>query len=102
MSKTKKYRPTKNVGIAPEGATKAELVWLNLTPQTLRKILDLDSTAADVAFESWSTEFQEAVDGNREIDPSMDDLLFDDRIQYVLRQAKVLASKAGWRRTHPK
>lgn len=101
--KTKKYQPTKNVGIAPVGATKAELVWLNLTPQTLQKILDLDLEAGDKAWDAWADEFRASLDEGRDLSSDADDWLSEKyRNQYVLRQAKVLASKAGWRRTHPK
>lgn len=96
MNKTKKYQPTKNVGIAPAGATKAELVWLNLTPQTLKKILDLDVAAVMTCANRW-------LEADANDDVEIDDLFSDRvRISFMMKQAKTLASKAGWRRTHPK
>lgn len=89
MSKTKKYVPTKNVGIAPAGATKAELVWLNLTPNLVRKISGLNlGVELDVMENiSWLENPQEF------------DRLVDTHLRARLGR---LAAKAGWRRTHPK
>lgn len=105
MSKTKKYVPTKNVGVAPKNATKAELVWLNLTTQTVKQIIDLRFKAYDALENKASYAlFSKAIEDD-ETWPSGDDFgsllnrLDREANAGVLVAARKLAAKAGWRRT---
>lgn len=93
--KTKQYKPTKNVGVAPEGATKAELVWLNLTPQTAKRIMQLIETARTYA---WATTDAWGMSG-AEFDAWCDEVEIKSFTTAVTKGRK-LAVKAGWRRTH--
>lgn len=94
--KTKQYKPTKNVGIAPDGATKAELVWLNLTPQTAKRIYELVE-------EARSTEWANS-DWYDLPDDEFEAFCVRARTQSfttAVTKGRKLAAKAGWRRTHP-
>ena len=92
--KTKQYKPTKNVGVAPEGATKAELVWLNLTPQTAKRIMQL---IEDARSELWATTNWGMT--GVEFDAWIENMEAESFTTAVTKGRK-LAVKAGWRRTH--